>query len=181
MVRRYSHLLRVMNPVRLGNVVTNLTLVADCMIEDRKERFTFRTIFPVRLAATHVPHLSRLGEVEVLLGVVGTVVAGRTQVLRIHLEPFGQTRVAAHMLGPGAGRIEPTDECRAGGRAHGRGGPTVEVHHPLGRQSIEVGRLGILITVTAKFRTVILRSNPENVRQFLLCRHVERNKQAQEE
>ena len=62
-----------------------------------------------------------------------------------------------------------------------RGGPAVEVHHPIGRQPIEVGRLGVIVAITAKFRAVILRSDPENVRQFLLCRHVGRNEQAQEE
>jgi hypothetical protein len=56
-----------MNHIRRRNRIPNLAFMTNGMVEDREERLTFRTVFPVRLAAAHIPHLPKLGEVEVLL------------------------------------------------------------------------------------------------------------------
>ena len=76
MICGHTYPLGIMNPVCLGNVITNLALMTDGVIKDREERLAELAILPVGLTASLAPHLTRLGEVIVLLGIINAVVAG---------------------------------------------------------------------------------------------------------
>jgi len=150
------------------------------VIEDGKKRLALRPILPMRLAPARIPNLPRLNQIKILLRTIRAIIPRRPQILRIHQKPFRQPRTTPHMLRPRTRRIQPTNQRRPSRRTHRSGRPAVEVHHPLGRQPVEVGRLCIYVTITAEFRAVILRSDPENIRKFLLRRCVKRYDQAQQ-
>ena len=79
--------------------LSNLALVTNREIEDREERLSFLAISPVSFLATVVPNLTRLFQVVVFLAVVGAVIAGLSQILRIHFESRRKLGHAPHMFG----------------------------------------------------------------------------------
>ena len=139
MIRRHAYLFGIMNGKLRINLVSDLAFVANGMIEDRKKRLIAGAVFPMRLAATLIPHLPFLAEIVVFLGIVGAVIPGLTQVIGVHLESRRQTGIAAHVLGARARRIQSADQGGTSRRAHRRSGPAIQIKHPLRRQRIQVG------------------------------------------
>ena len=143
---------------------TDLAFVADGVIEDRKKRLAFFAVFPVGFSARFIPDLARLFEIVIFFAVVGAVVTGFAQILRIHFEPVRQTGHASHVFGAGRGWIQSGDQRRSGGCAHRCRRPAVQIDHPFGGDRIDVGRIGKRVAVTAQMRAVVFAGDPKNVR-----------------
>ena len=180
MIRRHANVFGIMNGKLRINLVSDLAFVANGMIEDRKKRLIAGAVFPMRLAAALVPHLTFLAEIVVFLRIVCAVIPDLPQVSGVHLEPRRQAGVAAHMLGTRAWRVQPANQGSPCRRTHRRGGPAVQINHPFRRQRIQIGRFGIFIAVATQLRSVIFRGNPENIRQLLLRHSAKRHDQAQQ-
>jgi len=142
----------------------DLAFVAHRDVEDGKERLPRPAVLPVGPHRRVVPHLARLLEVVVLLVVVRAVVAALAEQLRIHPHPRRHGHQAPHVLGARARGVNARDDGRAGRGADRGVAPGVQVAQPLGRQPVQVGRLGIRVAVAAQLRPRVLAGDPEDVR-----------------
>ena len=83
--------------------------------------------------------------------------------LRIQAQRGGQTHLAAHVLGPGRGRIQARDNRGAGGRADGGIRPRVPIADAALGEAVEVRRVRVFVTITTELRPDVLGGEPENV------------------
>ena len=171
-IGREAHLGRVVNAVGRVDFVADLALMADRVVEDREERLAVGPVFPVRLSSALVPDFAHFLEVVILLGIIGAVVAQFSQVDRVHFKTGRQAGHAAHMLGPGGGRIDAGDDRRAGRGADRRIRTRPGVAQAALGQAVEIRRDGVRVAVAAQVRSVVLAGYPENVRQRLLRLHL---------
>ena len=152
---------------RIGDGVVrpgaNLALVAFLGIEHGEERLAGGTIFPVRLFGGNVPRLGGFGDVVILLGVVGGVVAGLAKVVRIELRAVGERHHGAHVNCAGTLAVEAGGDGGAGGSADGVVGPSLFEDHALCGEGIDVGRAGVGVAVATHLGSVVFAREPENV------------------
>ena len=98
-------------------------------IEYSEEGFAFGAVLPVGVPATLVPAWCVLVDIVVLLAVVGRVVAGLAQILRIDLHAPWQRHLAAHVLTTEGIGIGARDQDGAGRTAHSAIGVSMLVDH----------------------------------------------------
>ena len=165
MVGWQARLRRIVKPVCVADRIAKLRLVRDRVIEDGEERLAVLSILPMGLAIGRVPHRAGLGQVVVLLAIIGAVVAGVSQELRIHPKARGQVDIRPHVLRARGGRIQSGNNSRACRGADRRVGNSVGVEHPTGCQSVKVWRHRVIIAVAAEMRPVVFASDPQEVGQ----------------
>src|SRR5262249_26879932 len=107
-----AHLGGGVNRLVIG--LANLAFVALQAIKDGKKGLSGLAASPVRLGRGVVPDLAGLGEVVVLLGIIGAIVTGFAEQLRKHFLAAGEGHHAGHVLGAGRRRIHSRDDRRAG-------------------------------------------------------------------
>ncbi len=145
--------------------LANAALVRDRGVEDREEWLAGLAVPPMRLRRRLVPHVGGLGQVVVLLDVVGRVVAACSQISGEQAHRLGQPGHAAHVLRSGGRGIEARDDRGAGRRTDRRVRPRVPEEEPARRQPIEIRRRAVAIAVCAEVRAVVFARNPEDVGQ----------------
>ena len=158
MVGGHAHFGRIVNGLVRANA--QLAFVAFRGIENREKRLVWRAVFPVRLTRRFVPNFAGFRQVVIGFDVVGAIVTGGAQKLRIHLRAARHRNHAAHMLGAGRRRIHSANQRAARRSAHRRVRPAKPVNHALFRQSVHVGRRGVTIAVTTHVRAVIFAGQP---------------------
>ena len=136
-------------------------LVADLVVEHAEEWLAGRTVLVV-VAIPRVLNADRC--VVVCLGLIGRVIASRTQSLRKTFEPRRNGSLSPHVVGRSAGdRIQAADECESRRRAD-RHRKAALVQHTIAGQLVDRRRPCQRITVTPQQAAVVFAYEPENVR-----------------
>ena len=139
-------------------------LVAGRRVEDGEERLTGRPVPVVGPAAALVPGVAGVGDVVIGLGIVGAVVAGVAEVLGVEADRSGMRTRLRWCWMPSDDGVHPGDQGAPGRRADRGVGEGVPEADALGRQPVEVRRLGERVAVAAEVRAVVLAGDPEDVR-----------------
>lgn len=93
--------------------IPNSALVCARVIEDGEKGLVHTAVPPVGPAGRLVPHLTRLGVVVVLFGMIGAVVPVVTKKLREEPHRKGQRQVAPHVPSAGRRRVDARHERRS--------------------------------------------------------------------
>ena len=138
------------------------------VVEDGKERLLLvRAMAPVCCSAALVPgFLDKPGlgaRVVIRLNIVRGVVACRAKEGRPRLDRLWNGKVTAHLMGPHGLRVEPGDKTGARRRAHGSCGKCVRVAHALLGQPINMGRVRVIVSPTAKRGAHVFDRDPEDI------------------
>ena len=168
--RRHNAPGRIPVPASVIGLVGGLALMRQGGVEDGKEGLALFPVPVVRLVPVRVPAnvlparpLSVDRHVVVGLGVVGAVITGLTEDLRVVDQGIRNPHAAAMIMKPEGAGIHPGNKGRAGHRADRGGGVGMNIPHSLPGQPVQVGRLRKGIPVAPEVRAVVLARDPEDV------------------
>ena len=167
---RHDALGRVPVPASMVGLIGSLALMRQGGVEDGKEGLALLPVPVVRLVPVRVPAnvlparpLPVDRHVVVGLGVIGAVITGLAEDLRVVDHGIRNTHAATMIMKPEGGGIHPGDKGRACYRANRGGGIGMDITHSLPGKPVQVGSLRMGIPVAPEVRAVVLARDPEDV------------------
>lgn len=148
--------------------LSDLAFMGGGEIENREERGIRGSVSPVCFIAGFVPRLRCCIEVVILFDVVAAIVSLLAQQLGQQERIRFACAATSHIRGPERSRIHTGDNRGTGGGADRRIRPTVIESQSFGSERVDVGAGSEGIAIATELRSVVLGSDPEDIRSQIV-------------